>query len=110
MSLNVLEHTLEEHLFVFRKRVCALQYLIHHRTLGPEVLGQMFGGKHSSRTLHKRMLDGVLQLPDVARPGIVHQHPHRLLRNPLDGLARLRVELSDEVIHQERNILPPLGQ
>ena len=56
------------------------------------------GAAHRERTL-----DGILELTDVAGPGVRHQPAHRVLR---DGDARGSArELLDERLHQQRNVL-----
>ena len=57
-----------------------------------------------------RVLDHVVQLADVSRPGRLNQHLHGLRGEPLLLALVLGGEQADEVLGQERDVLPPLVQ
>ena len=55
-------------------------------------------------------LEDVPQLADVARPVVGHQERHRLGRDPLDLAVHLDAEVLEEVVDEQRDVLPPLGE
>src|SRR5215204_3223226 len=55
-------------------------------------------------------LNHVPQFADVARPVIVSQFCHRLLRQRFDSLPELFAQLSYQMSHRERDIFSPLTQ
>ena len=57
-----------------------------------------------------RALDGVLELADVARPVVAHQHVDRRRRDPLDVLPVLARELLEEVVGEQQDVRLPLAQ
>src|SRR5271165_3358234 len=57
-----------------------------------------------------RPLDHVLQLADVPRPTVVDESIHGLLGNAFDVPVHALGEALDEMLHQQRNVLPPLAQ
>ena len=54
--------------------------------------------------------DEVLQLADVAGPGVVHEHLHGLGRHLGVGPRVLRRVLPEEVLGEHRNLVAPLAQ
>ena len=57
-----------------------------------------------------RALDDVLQLADVARPGILHQRVHGLGRNGLDPPAHAPGDCLREMADEPRNVVAALAQ
>ena len=55
-------------------------------------------------------LEDILQLADVAGPGISSQPLHRLLADAVDALADPRGKFIQEESHQERDVLRPLAE
>jgi hypothetical protein len=55
-------------------------------------------------------LDGTLELPHVSGPGVGPQNPHGLVAYGVDGFARHRMGLSEELGYQKRNVLAPFAQ
>ena len=49
---------------------------------------------------HKRVLDGIFQFADIARPGVVHEQAHGFLGQTLYGFAGFGVHFSDEMVGQ----------
>ena len=58
----------------------------------------------------RRALDDVAQLADVAGPRIVLEKVHRLLVDRAHRFAVARVELVEEVLHEQRNVLLAIAQ
>jgi hypothetical protein len=54
-------------------------------------------------------LHQVLQLPDVARPGIPLEGSHGFRRNRVDLLSQAVAELLHEMCHKSGNICPALS-
>ena len=80
------------------------------RRVAEQVGGQKCREKDRSDGLEQRLLEGALQLPDVARPGVIAQAIHGLLRDLADIPAQLDAETPHEVLHQERQVIAPLAQ
>ena len=59
---------------------------------------------------YDRALEHVLQLSDIARPGIIHQKPHHRLRNRADRLAGSDRMSMKKLLYQQRNVDFPLPQ
>ena len=57
---------------------------------------------------HKRSLNGVLKLSDVARPGIVKEPIQHSIRHALDIFFIAYAEFLAKMINQQRNILHPI--
>ena len=57
-----------------------------------------------------RPFDHVLQLPDVARPGVALQHLHGHGRHGVNGLARFAGKLLDEKAHQQGDVFPAVPE
>ena len=51
-----------------------------------------------------------MQLADIAAPGMTAQLLHGISVYLLDRLAGLAADLPDEVVYQQRYVLPSLGQ
>jgi len=56
-----------------------------------------------------RAFDQVLQLANVARPGIPLEGSHGFRRNRVHPLSHALAELLHEVCHKSRNVLPALS-
>ena len=63
-----------------------------------------------SRREHHHALHEIAQLAHVPRPRILHEHLHRVRRDPVERPVVLRRELLDEPAHEERDVLAPLAQ
>src|SRR5688572_27175691 len=57
-----------------------------------------------------RAFHGVLQLPDVTRPSVVHQSRHRIRRHGADVLFHPGRCLDEEVMHERRDVLASISQ
>ena len=55
------------------------------------------------------VLNGVLQLTDVAGPSVVHQYVQSLALDSRDGLLVDARELAHEVVDDQRDVLPSLA-
>src|SRR5271157_4523729 len=55
-------------------------------------------------------LDRVLQLADIARPGIAHQQAHRALRKAHPGATQGFLILAQEVIGEQRDVILALAE
>ena len=78
-----------------------------------------FGGKKvgTDRRLHifapyqdHQTLDVVAKLADISRPIVRLEHCQRVIADPPGFDASLAGDLMHEMVDQEGNILPPLGQ
>ena len=66
--------------------------------------------QHRSRGQHDRAVDDVLQLTHVARPVVAGEHLERARRHAAHVAPAVARRLADEVLHEMRNVLPPLAQ
>ena len=71
---------------------------------------KIFGGDDVVPGQHHRLLDLVLQFPDVPRPLIGHHLLNSCRRKALHVLPQLLVEVGEEVVDQERNVLLALSE
>src|SRR5574337_357355 len=55
-------------------------------------------------------LDYRLQLPDITGPVVVHEEPHRLVADPLDGLPCALTMLCDEILDELRDVGASLAE
>ena len=55
-------------------------------------------------------LDNVLQLPDVARPVILLEQPEGIRRDLQSALRVLLAVLLEEMLGEQRDVLPPLAE
>ena len=69
---------------------------------------KMGGTDKAAARLDERVLDDVLQLAHVARPGIVEHQRQRVRVDSFDGPLGLSAELIDEVLGQERYVVAAL--
>jgi hypothetical protein len=72
--------------------------------------GQIFRFQPFRGTQNDRMLDGVLQLPDISRPGISHQAVEAFLRRARQPPPAPRACLLQEIFGQQRNVFSALSQ
>src|SRR5262245_8333582 len=63
-----------------------------------------------SRADDQSTLDQVLQLTNVARPGIVSQQLQRVIRDPGNRTAETTAELLQQVAYRVWNVLRPFAQ
>ena len=66
--------------------------------------------QHRTRRLEQRLAEGVLQFADVPGPRVCAQTVERVGGNFTDVASHLAAEEADEVLHQSRQVLPPLSQ
>src|SRR5580698_5073469 len=66
--------------------------------------------EHSTLRQRTRALDNVLQLAHVARPVVVEQNLHRVSRNALYWLTRVRGKTRNEKIDEFRDVFLALAQ
>ena len=106
--LVLLDHPLVE---VIRDRTTTL-------ALGPEEdrivranLGrQMLELDRRAGDGHDQTLDHVLELANIARPGVLGQRLHRLRRDAVDSRAARCGELREELVHKHRNVFSTITQ
>src|ERR1700689_971314 len=69
-------------------------------------------GNLEQRALGKddRSLDDILQLPDVARPGVTNQRVHGFRRDGVDLLGHIKSKVLREMTNKERYIVSALAQ
>src|SRR5438445_1373864 len=75
-----------------------------------ELHRQVVHADRSALDQHRRALDDVLQLAHVAGPAVGAQGRQRLRRRPVDPLAELVVEATDEVPDEQRDVLAARAQ
>src|SRR5438046_178305 len=76
----------------------------------PQRRRQVGGADHGALGEQDRPLEHVLQLADVARPRVSGEGGQRVVLDPLDVLLQASVVLLPEMLHQQRNVVPPLAQ
>src|SRR5215207_5073358 len=97
--------------FFYLKNLRAYSRSIPSGLFGCRVIRSRRGRAEAVRQAHlaalsdnHRALDDASQLPDVARPLVVPQRPHRVRRHRPDSFTDLPVELVDEELDQERDV------
>src|SRR5437764_5177126 len=76
----------------------------------PQRRRQVGGADHGALGEQDRPLEHVLELADVARPRVSGEGGQRVVLDPLDVLLQASVVLLPEMLHQQRNVVPPLAQ
>src|SRR5262249_37769864 len=64
--------------------------------------------QHTARTENDCPLDNVLQLTNVARPGVVRQHLHGFLHDSTDPLPQLAAEPVHKEVRKQRDVAATL--
>src|SRR5260221_127814 len=72
--------------------------------------GQVGQGDHFPFAQEHRAFEHVLQLADVALPRMVLQDVERFLVDAQEFRRQLQIQRADEVLHQERDVLPPFPE
>ena len=72
--------------------------------------GQVVDPDHAIVTQHHHALDEVLQLADVARPVVLPEVDHGVVRHLALPALVLGVVLVEEVLHQHRDVGAPFAQ
>src|SRR6266404_2276322 len=111
MTAHLFEHKQDITLFKFRKRNVIECCLIDNVALrSGNADGQVLRQKNLAPSHCKRVLNGVLQFSDIARPCVRHQNAHRPIRKTAWRLAVLLGELLQEMQDEKRNIFTPVLQ
>ena len=76
----------------------------------PEKTGQMPAAEDVVLGNDHRVVDGIFQLTDIARPIIIHQGLHGVGRKPLDIFFLLGVAFTQEMAAQQGNIIFPFPE
>src|SRR5271166_1128002 len=82
-------------------------------TLRARSRARQFGGRDAqlgTRAQNHRPLDHVLQFANVSRPAVVDQSIHALLGDAFDVPVHAPGEVLNEMLHQQRDVLPPFAQ
>src|ERR1019366_6608058 len=90
-----------------------LARLLERREFGLLVLNRLLHqrGRNQRRVAQRRrLLDHVVELAYVARPGGAYQQLERLGRDAIDGLVVLLGERRQKIVREQRNVLAALGQ
>src|SRR5882724_41629 len=111
MTTHIFEHKKNITLFKFRKRNVIKSCLMDDVALrSGDADRQVLRQKNLAPSHCKRVLNGVLQFSDIARPCVRHQNAHRLIRKTAWRLAVLLGELLQEMQDEKRNIFTPVLQ
>ena len=77
---------------------------------GENVRGEVFGGQHTVAAVDHGPLNDVLQLADVAGPGVLEDGVEEAVLDAVDGDAVLGGELDDELLGQRDDVDLPLTE